>query len=143
MLESVLKLNQEIPWSPGIKQDYGIMSDTGKVVGRLSVTRFSIEKPFKTNWLYVNNVEIPDIVNRGNGFAYKAMLEVNKLIENEQVNGVLKNSIMDRKRKDYYQNLGWNKIPGVTGPWEFLLNQPLSVFLVRQSVDLIRENFVR
>ena len=64
MIENILKLDKEYPWSPGIKQDYGIVNDTGKIVGRLSITCFSVKKPFETNWMYINNVEIPNVENR-------------------------------------------------------------------------------
>ncbi|HWS48666.1 MAG TPA: hypothetical protein VN174_01270 [Candidatus Methanoperedens sp.] len=144
MIESVLKLHSEIPWFPGTKQDYGIVSGGGEMVGRLSITRFSIEDPYEMNWIYVNNIEIPELSNRDHGYAYKAMLEVNKQIELEGANGVLKNSIMERRKKDFYEKLGWKKQNGVSGVWEFFLTRPVSVFVVRNVVEnVVKRNFVR
>ena len=144
MIESCLNLNKEYPWYPGIRQDYGIVKEDGEAIGKLSITRFSVEKPFVTKWIYLNDLKIPDLKNRGQGFAYRAMLKINELIESEGANGVLKNSIIEKNKHDFYQKLGWNKVPGLAGPWEFLMTQPLSNFLVRDVVDnVIKANFVK
>lgn len=144
MIENILKLDKEYLWSPGVKQDYGIINDIGEVVGMLSITRFTIEKPFETNWMYINNVKIPKLSDRGRGYAYRAMLEVNKLIESEEANGVLKNSILESKKKDFYQKLGWGKHEGISGPWEFFMTKPVSTFYAKNVVEnIVRKNFVK
>lgn len=72
------------------------------------------------------------------------MLEVNELIESEKANKILKNSIIEIKKKDFYQKLGWGKYDGISGPWEFFMTQPVSVFTTRNVVEnVIRKNFVK
>ncbi len=143
MIESCLKINKEYQWSPGVRQDFSIVTEEEKVVGGLSITRFTITKPFETKWIYVNSIRIPDLENQGHGFASQAMKEVKEIIDSEKRNGILKNSILERKKREFYYHLGWTKIEGIEKQWEFLLNQPLSTFLLRQTVSLVKENFVR
>ncbi|MFA5024930.1 MAG: hypothetical protein WC503_00280 [Candidatus Shapirobacteria bacterium] len=143
MIESCLKINKEYPWFPGIRQDFSIVLEDERTVGSLSITRFTITEPFETRWTYLNSIQIPDLENRGQSFASQAMREVNKLIKLEDRNGILKNSIIERNKRDFYRHQGWTKVGGVGTQWEFLLNQPLSVFLMRQTISVVKENFVR
>lgn len=144
MIESILKLNGETPWFPGIRQDFGVKSDIGGIVGKLSITRFTTINPFEIKWIYLNRIEITDEINRNSGYGYRAMLELNKQIELEGANGILKNSIRERDKKDFYKKMGWIKSQGVGGRWEFLLTQEVSTFVLRDVVNnIVRRNFVR
>jgi len=144
MVENLLKLSREYEWSPGIKQDYEIIGNENNKVGEISIIRFSVLQPVKTHWLYLSKIEINEN-ERGKGWGYKTMHQLNRLFEEEKRNGVLKNRT---KRidvsKDYYQQLGWEKIEGIGGPWEFKIINPISVFTARNVVEnIVKNNFTK
>jgi len=106
MNENLLKLSKEYEWSPGIKQDYEIISDESKKVGEISIVRFSVLQPVQTRWLYLSKIEI-DKSERNKGWGYKTIQQLNNILNEEGRNGILKNSTRrDEVSKNYYQQLG-------------------------------------
>ena len=144
MVENLLKLSREYEWSPGIKQDYEIIGNENNKVGEISIIRFSVLQPVKTHWLYLSKIEILK-TERGKGWGYKTIQQLNKLLEEEERNGVLKNRTKRNEvSKNYYQQLGWEKIESVGGPWEFKIIKPISLFTARNVVEnIVKNNFTK
>ena len=144
MNENLLKLSKEYEWSPGIKQDYEIISDESKKVGEISIVRFSVLQPVQTRWLYLSKIEI-DKSERNKGWGYKTIQQLNNILNEEGRNGILKNSTRrDEVSKNYYQQLGWKKIEGITGPWEFKIIKPVSLFTAKNIVEnIVKNNFTK
>ena len=139
MTEKILSLQREYDWSPGVKQDFWIMESLERV-GQLSVVRFEVKYPYPTNWLYLAKIEV-DMARRHQHIGTESMKAIHQILDEENRNGILKNSI--KKGKCFYQRLGWQKIQGVPKPWEFRLKDNISPHALRRVVDMVKDNFTK